>query len=1037
MLTKRRGLRLAGAVLACLASARHDARGDDGTAWRLAADTLFRPAVADGGAPGMLLPLAMAEDRAGFLWEGGEGGLGRWDGYGFRLYTDGGTQPDGLADHHIQSLHADRQGILWVGTVNGGLARYDPAADHFVPVSLDGEAPVGCVWSMDDDGAGGLWVGTSRGLFHLDDAGRVLARLHHQHGGSPAGANLPADKVEAVLLDRQGVLWTGGPAGLARGIDGNSRFIGVALPVPGGGPADIAHMLEDAEGRLWISARQEGAYVIEPARGPAVAVAETTVPPGDAAAPEIMSMASVGPEIWLGVGGHGIFAVDRQTRRVRHIRHDPFVPGSLPKDTVTALYRDRSGLLWAGTVQGLTRYDPSNAGILTLLGDPGRKSGLQLNDASAVMARPDGALWVGAEDNGAQLLRPPGQASAAPLTLPRVLAIAPAPAGTQAGSGQAESVQPGPAYLGTRAGIYLADPEGASAVRIDVPSRNPRGQVNALLALQGTLWLGGGEDGLWQLRPRPDGTLVTLRHIAAPELTNDTVNAIEPAPDGRIAVGTDHGFTLLDPATGAVERMLPDPATPAGLKPGAVMCFATDRHGRLWIGTDSTGIAVMIGRDGAGRPRFRTIGRADGLPDLDVSKLLVDAGGMIWASTDRGLARIDQERFTALPLQSPQGVVVTSYWSNSGDITPAGDLVFGGAGGLTIVQPARVSQWQYQPPVAVTAIKVGGVERDPGAARAGGVLDIAPDANSLAVEFSALDFSAPELNRYAYRLEGFDRAWVETDAVHRMAAYTNLPPGEYTLRLRGSNRDGSWSEAEGLKIRVEPAWYQTPWFGLAEATAGLLAVGALVRWRTMILRQRQRDLERQVAERTVELRASQKELEAFAYLDPLTALPNRRAFNEQLARLVQASPNEPFSLVLVDLDGFKTVNDKLGHQAGDAVLALAAERVRHAVRARDFISRLGGDEFAILVRNVHEQDQVDDICARIVAGMAIPAMLGGTAITIGASVGAALFPQHGHTEDELYRHVDLALYQAKRTGRGTWCWYGGQPAVPASQQVLL
>jgi diguanylate cyclase (GGDEF)-like protein len=1016
-------------ALVCWACVLHGAWADDDTGWRMAADTVFRPAVPDGAAPGVLLPLAMAEDGTGFLWEGGEGGLGRWDGYSFRLYTDDATEPDGLADHHVQSLHADRQRRLWVGTVNGGLARYDQVADHFVPVVLDAASSVGCVWSMDDDGAGGLWVGTTKGLFHLDAAGRVVARLRHDARGVPGRPGLPADKVESVLLDRQGVLWVGGPAGLARGVDGNTHFAGVALPVPAGGPADVAHMLEDSEGRLWISSRQEGAYVIDLWRGPALLVAETTAAPGDAVAPEILAMEAIGPEVWLGISGHGIVAVDRQSRRVRHIRHDPFVPGSLPKDTVSTLYRDRSGLLWAGTVVGLTRYDSSNAGILTLLGDPGRRSGLRLNDASAVMARPDGALWVGSEDNGVQLLRPSGRSSPGALPLPRVLAIAPAPAPSPA--------QAAPAYLGTRAGLYLADPDGRAAVRIDVPSRNPRAQINALLALDDTLWLGGAEDGLWQLRPRPDGTLETLRHIAAPDLTNDTLNVIAAVPGGRLAIGTDHGFNLLDPATGAVERMLPDPANPAGLKPGAVMCVATDRLGRLWIGTDSTGIAVMMGRDGAGRPRFRYIGRAEGLPDLDVSKLLVDATGLIWASTDRGLAQIDPERFAALPLQSPQGVVVTSYWSNSGDITPRGELVFGGAGGLTILQPAEVAQWHYRPPVVVTGIRVGGVARDPGDAADGGLLVVPTDANSLAVEFSALDFSAPELNRYAYLLEGFDRSWVNTDAGHRMAAYTNLPPGDYVLRLRGSNRDGTWSEAEGLRIRVDPAWYQTRWFRVGQAIVALLAVGALVRWRTMILRQRQRELERQVAERTAELRASQKELEEFAYLDPLTSLPNRRAFNERLARLVKAAPAEPFALVLVDLDGFKTVNDQLGHQAGDAVLALAADRVRHAVRTRDFVCRLGGDEFAILLRHAGEPDLIDDICERIVCDMAMPAMLDGAPITIGASVGAALFPRHGLTEDELYRHVDLALYEAKRIGRGTWCWYGGHPAAPASQQVLF
>src|SRR3981081_3909065 len=104
-------------------------------------------------------------------------------------------------------------------------------------------------------------------------------------------------------------------------------------------------------------------------------------------------------------------------------------------------------------------------------------------------------------------------------------------------------------------------------------------------------------------------------------------------------------------------------------------------------------------------------------------------------------------------------------------------------------------------------------------------LKITPSANSIAVEFAALDYSAPDRNRYAYHLDGFDSAWVDTEASHRVAAYTNLPPGDYTLHLRGSNRDGAWSESVlRVPIRVMPAWYQTALFRVALSLAALALV---------------------------------------------------------------------------------------------------------------------------------------------------------------------------------------------------------------------
>jgi diguanylate cyclase (GGDEF)-like protein len=662
-------------------------------------------------------------------------------------------------------------------------------------------------------------------------------------------------------------------------------------------------------------------------------------------------------------------------------------------------------------VLGLCRYDPANSAVLTLQGDPGRKTGLRLNDAPSVLSRPDGSLWVGSEDNGLQILDPAGRRSAA-LDVPLVFAIAPAADGR--------------IYLGTRVGLFAADQAGRSAGRIDWLTRPPGAPVNALLSMNGLLWLGGGEDGVWALRPAP-GRLAAVRHLSWPALTNDTIYSLAPAPGGKLAAGTDRGFNLIDPASGAVERIVTDPSDPQSLSPGSVMSFAVDRHQRLWVGTDATGIDVMTGRDAAGRPRFHHIGKADGLPDLDISRMMVDRGGRIWASTDRGLAVLDPEDFSARALQAPQGVVVTSYWSNSGDQTADGDIVFGGAGGLTIIQPERVTQWSYRPAVAITGIRLAGrpvLPPSPAAGQTGAWLEVPPDQNSLAVEFSALDFSAPELNRYAYRLDGFDRGWIDTDAAHRVATYTNLPPGEYTLRLRGSNREGVWSgDTASLRIRVLPAWFQTTWCRAAGAFGAMLAVAALVQARTVFLRQRQRALERLVAERTAALRASQQELQALAYLDTLTGLPNRHAFNLEFERLTGPGQQETFALLLMDLDGFKTINDQFGHQAGDAVLAATAGRLRHAVRGRDFTARLGGDEFAILMRGVEGREPVDLLCQRIACGLAAPLAIPGALATVGASIGAALFPLHGQSLDELYRHADVALYAAKRTGRGTWCWY--------------
>ena len=113
------------------------------------------------------------------------------------------------------------------------------------------------------------------------------------------------------------------------------------------------------------------------------------------------------------------------------------------------------------------------------------------------------------------------------------------------------------------------------------------------------------DDGLWQLHLAPDGRVTVLRHETAPRLTNSTVFTIQPGPVGTLMVGTENGFNLLDRASGAIERIFPDPVSPTGLSAGHIVSSLLDRNGRLWLGTNNAGINVMLGRNSAGRPVFR------------------------------------------------------------------------------------------------------------------------------------------------------------------------------------------------------------------------------------------------------------------------------------------------------------------------------------------------------------------------------------------------------------------------------------------------
>lgn len=1004
-----------GSVRLCLALALlwpvHAALGAEAAGWLQQAARIFRPVGQDADLPFALIPEALAEDSQGFLWLGSESGLVRWDGYAMRVFASDRTQADAMRNDSVQCIHRDAAGRLFVGTETGGLAIFDAGRETFRTVlggQLTGAARH--VWSIDDDGAGGLFLGTAGGLFRMNADATAVTRV-------PVGG-APDEPVLAVLRDRQGSLWVGTRQGLARGVAGTERFEPVELMPGAAEPVSVSRLLQDSAGRIWAGSRQHGAFMIEAGGRTARSVAATAAA-GQTVATEITGLLEVSPGlVWLGTYGQGIYEVAAgDVEHGRWIHHRTDVPFSLPSESVQSLFRDRSGLVWVGTSEGLSQFAPDQEAVQTVFGDPGRTDGLTAENVMSVLARADGGLWVGSQGTGYDVLWSGGGARTGNLPGRRVFALAAAPAGG--------------VLAGTDGGLYWADPQGQPKGQCAIPGYPGVADVRAMAVLNGAIWLGTRETGLWQLAITPDGRLSLLWHLDGSKIGGNRVMAIAPAPDGRVAVGLEDGFDLVDPATGAVEQVHYDPADPASLGTGNVVSFATDRSGRLWVGTSESGISVM--ETDTLHPRFRHVGTAEGLPNADINRMLPGPEGRIWASTDNGIAVIDPADLTVRALRRADGVAIKGYWTGAGDRTADGALIFGGVGGMTVVRPELIHPWRYRPPVVVTGVRLGGKPvpfRADGASGADAGppgLVVPPGVNSLAVEFVALDYSAPERNRYRYRLDGFDPGWIEADAAHRVATYTNLPPGDFTLRLAGSNRDGIWTDRETVfLVRVLPAWYQALWFRVAAGgLAGLLVCVSAFAW-SFVVRRRQHELERQVAERTAELSASQQQLHQYAYFDTLTGLQNRRAFNEQFRTMLEQAGRAPcqFALLLIDLDNFKHVNDLFGHDSGDALLVQAAWRLREAVREDDFLARLGGDEFAVLVPNIRDLETVEKICGRVVEALCTPAIINGMTVAGGASLGAGVFPDHGAAQEDLYRHVDQALYEAKRAGRGTWQWYG-------------
>ena len=979
--------------------------------WAALADTVFQNYGREQGLPHPV-PTSLAQDGDGFLWVGTQGGLARWDGYRFRSYRADPADPVSLPEAWIERLHRDPQGRLWVGTSAGGLALYDRAQDRFrrYPLGAPGDRRRH-IGGIADADAGRLWIGQDDRLYLFEPATGAATEFGHD---SQNPASLLDGQIAALLRDHAGRLWIGTTAGLARRDADASGFTPIGFAAPAEGKVGVSALYEDAEGVVWIGTNRHGVYRLD--AGGSRAVVETG--PGEPSLQTDWVSAICGAgahEIWLGIRGDGIVAVDTVSLETRRIRHDRTLPNSLAHDDIWALLQDDAGSLWAGGTGGLS-YRPKDLGVVTtMLGASSRPSGVSGADVYAVLPTADGRVWLGFLGGGIDIVDPAAGRVAQLLPDPTKPETA-LPPDVVTSMAQTSG---GDVYIGTLRGLYRADPAGGSVSRIGIAELDPAAKISTLLADGDLLWVGGFDDGLWAIRPGGDGKPVFGRAETV-RLTGPGIRSLLRGRGQDLWIGTRTGLNRLDLASGAIETIPADAADPTALPSRFVSALALDPQGRLWAGTFGAGIAVMTGRAPDGRPLFRRLGLAEGLPHVNIDMLLPGGDGQIWAGTDDGLAVIDPASLAIRALRRAEGSVLVDYFTNAGAVDAQGEALFGAKGGFTVVGPAPLAAWRYQPPIVITDLRIGGVAVPAGRfVGAGEPLQISPEANSLAVEFSALDFTAPERNRYAYRLDGFDRDWIQTDATRRLAGYTNLPPGDYALQLRGSNRDGAWAEHDlVLPIRVLPAWYQALWFKLAGLLGGFALITGIVQRRTAYLRHRQGELERQIAERTADLSAANARLFELATTDPLTGCANRRHFIERGEELMTLSQRHgaPLSLLVLDLDWFKVLNDTYGHPAGDAVLRVIGQVCQREIRGTDLLGRLGGEEFGILMPHTAATGAALLAERLRVAIEGTETAAAREKLRLTASFGlAAMRP--GESFDALYVRADAALYTAKTSGR--------------------
>jgi diguanylate cyclase (GGDEF)-like protein len=941
---------------------------------------------------------AIAQDSTGLMWVGTAGGLAAFDGYQFRRF--GGP--------NVVTMVSDPHGGLWLGTASSGLMHFDPATEQFAAWKPDARGLRGprstSIWAfaqVDRE----LWIGGDSGLDLFDLRAGTFAHISVTQG-------VTQPEVRSLLVDRKHRLWIGTDRGLFyRAPNGTIAPFALA-------GAPIWSLYEDANGRLWAGSF-DSVFVFGRDRRLALTFRSTSG--GASIAPGLERAITEAQRgiIWIGSSQGGVSVVDVGARSVQRVAGNQSGAGELGADVVWQWFRDRAGSIWvAGYNGGLFIHDPLARGVYTLPSDS-LQSGLADTQARAVAAAPNDRLWVGGLD-GSLIELDSRTGRIATLHVPKAsTTLAPAVDGSL--------------WIGMQHGLcrlrgaqLLECPAGPSAVGAS--------WVMAVLDTSETLWV-GTQTGLIAQNKRSGSVVVYQHGAAANGLANSFVTALLRDRDGRLWVGTVNGLSQIDTRTGEVVPIRL--ARGSSIASGFIESIAQDQRGRIWVG--AYGIPSMVLENApAGTFTIRRIGIAEGLPE-SVDALAIDPSGRVWASMDNpgdGIATIDPYSLGVRELSPSDGVSLEQYAVGAAARATNGTLFFGGLKGVTVIAPGAAPAPASVAPLIVTGLEIG---RKPVPAwnvnRADAHVELPADARDISVEFAALDYTAAQSLRYAYRLEGFDRDWISADAAHRIATYTNLPPGNYTLQVRATNRFGAWSERMlRLNVRALPAWYEKSWFRILLGLLFIVFLLALHFGRTALLRRRQRELEDIVQDRTCKLQEANVMLEEMTLTDPLTGLRNRRFVTQHLEADVaailrqyeDASTDEALLFFLVDIDNFKAVNDKFGHRAGDLVLVQMRERLHEVFRESDIVARWGGEEFLAVARNSRRSDapEIAERLRRAVSSRAFT-LDGGETIVKTASVGVAAFPfvvsaPRAVSWPQVVELADQALYIAKNGGRDRW-----------------
>lgn len=816
----------------------------------------------------------IVKDTAGYMWFGTNNGLNKYNGYEFTVYRNNPKDSLTISSSLITCLFVDSNGTLWVGTRHGGLNTFNPEKNsftHYKKSEKPGSISHNHIKDITEDKEQNLWIATwGGGLNRFPVRSKRFEHFKHK----PDDPNSPfSDKVSCVIMDSRGDLWLGSDGKAITNFKEHQRTFTRYVynsDETGQESNNIGNtIIEDNEGTIWVATEGIGFFRFNKQTGNFDEHYTHSKNKNSLSNDMILDMyEDKNGVFWITTDGGGLNLFDRFTKTFMCFRQNESDKYSLNRDAVFHVFEDDRSIKWLGNVQGGVNYhNPLKYKFHHYRHDSHDENSISNNAVIAITQDKQGFIWFGT-DNGLNRFSPTTETFQHYFHQPQ---------NSNSLSGNVITTMledsEGNFWIGTYTkGLNRFDRKNNRFIRY---RHNPNdtkslGHHNVWCLYEDSkkrLWiglLGGGLDRF----DRNTGTFIHYKHNPQDKksLSHNKVSVILEDSRNNLWIGTeDGGLNLFNEKKQTFSHFRHNPKNQNTISNDDIRALFEDSKGRFWVGTEDGGLNQFI----YDKQIFTNYRMEDGLPSNSIHDILEDENRYLWISTINGIVRCKPGEDEYQTFDVEDGLQSNQFHYTSCLKSQSGRFYFGGINGFNAFYPDSIKRNPYIPPVVITDFKIFNKsvnyrsENTPIDKPVNYIEEIVLDyqQDMFSFDFVAIGYTNPMKNLYRYKMEGFDRNWIETTADKRTATYTNLNHGEYTFHVIASNNDERWNTSgKSIKIKITPPYWKTLWFKHVTIIGGVLLIIALYLLRIRNVKKSKRYLEEKVKERTIEITKKNKEL---------------------------------------------------------------------------------------------------------------------------------------------------------------------------------